>query len=280
MFGTGFDYENYDNSGGDVTRTDLEVAWGGEWGCPMIDGGKQCTAFVQGAMCEAEKKDGDGDDGKLRLRFLNDNNDGNDNNNEDAEEQENEELEEDVEEEEDANEDLEEDVEEEEAENEELEEEVEEESEELEEYEEYAEELEEEVVDMEDYTYYYDDDMMADSYWDETNWGDVWGDYACYDLFDYDMSGSTYDADEAPGSDDWPFVNIYGNCKKCDAYIVDYFSTQHFQSIQNYRIQGRNYLLLSFVGVALTAFLHLKHKMDPIKEAELELITNDGGAMA
>ena len=172
---TGFDYDNYDNSVGDVTRTDLEVAWGGRWGCPDVDN-KQCTAFVQGAMCEAEKKEGD-DDGKLR-RILNDNNNdnGNDNNDgeEEAEEEENEELEEDVEEEEEENEDLEEDIEDEENENEELEEEVEEESEELEEYEEYTEELEEEVIDMEDYTYYYDDDMMYDSYWDEQDWGNVW----------------------------------------------------------------------------------------------------------
>lgn len=272
----GFDYESYDNSGGDVTRTDLEVAWGGEWGCPMVDDGKQCTAFVQGAMCETEKKNDDeeeveeDEDGG---RFLNDNN-----NNEDEEAEENEELEEDVEEEEEANEDLEEENYEDEEENEELEEEVEEEEEEVEEY---TEDLEEEVIDLsEDYTYYYDDDMMTDSYWDEQEWGNVWGDYACYDLFDYDMSGSTYDADEAPGDDDWPFVNVYGNCKSCDAYIVDYYSTEHYNDIQNYRIQGRNYLLFSLVGVALTAFLHLKHKMDPIKEGELELITNDGGALA
>ena len=151
-----------------MTRTDLEVAWGGRWGCPQVNN-KQCTAFVQGAMCEAEKKD-ENDDGKIR-RYLNDNNNENDNandndngnendNNQNAMEEENEELE-------NENEDLEEDLEEE-------EEAVAEESEELEEYEEYTEELEEEVIDMEDYTYYYDDDMMYDSYWDEMDWGSVW----------------------------------------------------------------------------------------------------------
>jgi len=139
------------------------------------------------------------------------------------------------------------------------------------------------VAEEAEYTYYYDDDLVSDSYWDEMDWsygGNVWGEYACYDLFDYDMSGSTYNADEAPGSDDWPMVNIFGKCNTCDAYIVDYYSTQAFQKRQSYRIQGRNYLLLSFVGVGVTAFLHLKHRMYPLKDCELELMANDGGAMA
>ena len=123
----GFDYENYNDKDGDVTRTDLEVAWGGEWGCPK-EGGKQCTAFVQGAMCESEDKD----NGKFR-RFLNDNGDKNDDGNGKDEE------EEELEEEEQENEDLEEDLEDE-------EEAVQEEEEELDEEEEENEELEEELV--------------------------------------------------------------------------------------------------------------------------------------
>lgn len=106
------------------------------------------------------------------------------------------------------------------------------------------------------------------------------GEYACEDLFDYDLSGGTFNADEVPGDDNWPFVNIYGNCKKCEAYIVDYFSTEHFQSIQDYRIQGRNYLIFSLFGLMLTGLLHFKHRMDPIAEKELELLPHDGGAMA
>ncbi|CAB9497607.1 expressed unknown protein [Seminavis robusta] len=269
----GFDYNSYDNTQGDgITRTDLEVAWGGEWGCPM-DAGKQCQAFVQGAMCESEKDDEEeekkDDDGNRKRRRLD--GDDEDNNNQDAEEEEVQEEEQEVEEEEAENEDLEEEVEEEEAENEELEDELEEE-------EDYAEELEEEVDT--DYNYYWDDDLVSDSYWDEQDWGNIWGEYACYDLFDYDMSGSEYDADEAPGKDDWPFITIYGNCRTCDAYIVDYFSTEHFQGIQDYKVQGRNYLFLSFVGLIITGILHFKHRMDPIAEKELELLPNDGGAMA
>jgi len=61
---------------------------------------------------------------------------------------------------------------------------------------------------------------------------------------------------------------------------VDYFSTEHFQEIQSYRVQGRNYLILSFLGLILTFLLHFKHKTDPIAEKELELLPNDGGAMA
>lgn len=279
----GFDSEDFDNSKGDgITRSNLEVAWGGEWGCPQVDG-KQCTARVKGAMCESEEEDDD----KRRFlsnnfgRFLNNNNNKNDENNgagDDAlaeEEQENEDLEEDLEDEEEEVQEEEEEVEEEEEENEELEEEVEE-------YEEYAEELEEDVIDMEEngYTYYYDDDLYEDSYWDDQDWGSVWGEYACYDLFDYDMSGSTYNADEKPGDDDWPFINIYGNCKTCDAYIVDYWSTEHYQQLYSYKTQGRNYLIFSFLGLGLTALLHFKHRMDPIAEGELELLPHDGGAMA
>lgn len=118
----GFDYDNYDNKDGDVTRTDLEVAWGGDWGCPREDG-KQCQAFVQGAMCESEDAN---KDRRRVLRLLgqnnNGNNNGNDNNGDENEEEE--ELEDEVEEEEEDLEDEEEDYEAVEEENEELEEEV------------------------------------------------------------------------------------------------------------------------------------------------------------
>jgi hypothetical protein len=130
------------------------------------------------------------------------------------------------------------------------------------------------------YTYYWDDDSFIDSYWDDQDWDSIWGEYACYDLFDTDLSGNTYDADEPPGEDDWPFITIYGNCNQCEAYIVDYFSTEHFQTLQSFKIQGRNYLIVSFVGFILTAVLRFKHRMDPIAEKELELLPNDGGALA
>ena len=63
-----------------------------------------------------------------------------------------------------------------------------------------AEDLEVEIEDG--YTYFWDDDYQTDSYWDEMDWGSVWGDYACYDLFDYDMSGGVYNANDVPVSAD------------------------------------------------------------------------------
>jgi len=35
------------------SRTDLQVQWGGRWGCPLTPG-KQCKADVQGALCERD----------------------------------------------------------------------------------------------------------------------------------------------------------------------------------------------------------------------------------
>jgi hypothetical protein len=112
----GFDYESYETKQeGEAIRTDLEVAWGGEWGCPQA-GGKQCQAFVQGAMCESQQKE---EDAGHRRRL--------DDKQQQDEDKENEELEEEVQQEEEKVEEVEE-------ENEELEAEVEE-------YEEYTEEV-------------------------------------------------------------------------------------------------------------------------------------------
>lgn len=61
---------------------------------------------------------------------------------------------------------------------------------------------------------------------------------------------------------------------------MDYFSTEHFQILQKYRINGRNYMIIGILGIALTAILAFKAKMDPIAEKELELLPNDGGALA
>lgn len=48
------DYQDdkYNNAKGEtVTRTDLMVAWGGEWGCPH-NPGQYCEAAVPGALCD------------------------------------------------------------------------------------------------------------------------------------------------------------------------------------------------------------------------------------
>jgi SPT2 chromatin protein len=65
----GYDADNYESDAADgstggrgqqnansevvVTRTDLQVAWGGAWGCPNHVT-TQCQALVQGALCEAD----------------------------------------------------------------------------------------------------------------------------------------------------------------------------------------------------------------------------------
>lgn len=52
----GYSDESYNNMAGDkVRRTDLEVAWGGNWACRNF--GKQCQSHVNGALCEVEKQD-------------------------------------------------------------------------------------------------------------------------------------------------------------------------------------------------------------------------------
>ena len=52
----GYDYESYSQEKDDkILRTDLEVAWGGEWGCPNVPD-QSCTAYVSGALCETEEK--------------------------------------------------------------------------------------------------------------------------------------------------------------------------------------------------------------------------------
>ena len=140
----GYDYSKYSNSKDEpVTRTDLMVNWGDNWGCPE-SGGKICSAHVQGAMCQADQPTTD-DRRRRQWRYLADSGAGNDSDtnssskasasnaaddNEqeaalDEAKQEEQDLEEDLEDEETKEQDLEEENEELEKENEELKEELE-----------------------------------------------------------------------------------------------------------------------------------------------------------
>jgi len=255
----GYDDTSYYNDGDNLKRTDLEVSWGGEWACPET--GKYCAAFVNGALCEVDE-DAYNDDDARRL----------DENNEDANE--NEDQNEQVEEDYDGDEENEEELEEENEEVEEANEELEEENEELQEE---VEELEEENEELQNY--YFEDDVFGDDYW-VTDWSSIWGDYACYDLFDTDLEGMEYDSDTPPGDDGWPFVNIYGSCKSCTAYLVDYYSTEFFQKITSYQTQARNYLIAGFVGLSVTLALVVKERVSPSNDNELTLISNEGGMIA
>ncbi len=150
-----------------------------------------------------------------------------------------------------------------------------------------VEEEEEEKVQKTDEKYYYsyygsnnnysfEDDMFEDDWWSHS-WTDVWGEYTCNDIFDSDLEGKTYDSDVKPGDDEWPFVNIYGSCNKCEAYLVDYYSTEHFNMIKQYQYHAQNYALVGLFGVIITTILVMKQYLNPAEENELGLLMNEGG---
>ena len=122
-------------------------------------------------------------------------------------------------------------------------------------------------------------DYYYDEYWGATEWNDVWGEYACEDLFDSDMNGESFDASIPPGDDGWPFINIYGNCNTCEAYIVDYYSTQHFQSILKYKNAGLVYGLLAGCSLVVTGYLIVKEvEKKRSTEKEIELLATPASA--
>lgn len=147
----------------------------------------------------------------------------------------------------------------------------------------YEEELEDLVEDLEegssyDENYYFGDDNVFDddSYW-SYDWGSVWGEYACGDLFNADLEGESFESDQPPGNDQWPTIEIYGSCNTCKAYIVDYYSTEHFRSIKEYELQSRIYFWMGFLGLILAAFAALVQRVRPTQEKEIVLLTHDGG---
>ena len=126
------------------------------------------------------------------------------------------------------------------------------------------------------YIYSFDDDNFQDDWWGR-EWSDVWGEYACNDIFDTDLEGKSFDSDEMPGSDEWPFVNIYGSCNKCEAYLIDYYSTEHFNAIKLYQVHAWNYALVGVLGLILTSIFVIKQHVSPAEENELGLLMNEGG---
>jgi hypothetical protein len=89
--------------------------------------------------------------------------------------------------------------------------------------------LDEEIDEIEDgaITFVYDDVVFEDPYWQTQDWDSIWGEYACEDLVDSELDISELDVYVAPGSDQWPTVNIFGFCNTCEAYIMDYYSSEH-----------------------------------------------------
>ena len=154
---------------------------------------------------------------------------------------------------------------------------------ELDEAEETIEILDEEVAEVEDeimYSYDYEDDIYEDSYWQETDWDSIWGEYACEDLFNGDTSEMDENLDEAPGSDHWPTVNIYGSCNSCKAYILDYYSTEHYQNIRQFENQSYLYYVAGFFFMVGAAILAMFERKRPNKENKIVLLSQERGVVA
>ena len=163
------------------------------------------------------------------------------------------------------------------------------EDEETEIYEEIAEEEEEayEEEAYEDDDWYwdeypdsYDDDLYEDEYW-SYDWDSVWGEYACEDLFDSEVGSRTYDPNTPAGGDDeWPFIYIYGSCKTCEAYVLDYFAEEAFEELEEYKTQAIIYMAGAIAGFLAAIVGYIKYRVMPTAENEIELLGGDGGVLA
>ena len=127
-----------------------------------------------------------------------------------------------------------------------------------------------------DYAYSFEDDYFEDEYWDY-NWDSAWGDYACNDLFDTDLESIEYDENEAPGNDDFPYVKIYGTCNSCKAFLVDYYSTAHFDKIKEYQRHAKTYAIFGILSMFVTGGFMVKQHVSPARENQIDLLMSEGG---
>jgi hypothetical protein len=338
----GYDASTYNNKDGDTMRADLIVAWGGKWGCPDIES-KQCTATVQGALCETQYDTNPSPtDGNNRRRrrmeskvveeveeYQNEQERNAENNQVATEAPIVQELEEEVDEEsEEVNElgaelNTETEIHEEgegvlegevsvleanstdtkkeeqltdmavgeafeagmgEGEVDQLMDQNQKLQDELDTAEETIKELDQEIDELvdEDITYVYDDTIYEDEYWQQQDWDSIWGEYACEDLFDSDLASTpeSYDINVAPGNDHWPTVNIYGSCNTCTAYILDYYSTEHFQTIREFENQAYLYYVAGFFFMVTAAILAVIERKRPNTERKISFLSQDCGVAA
>ena len=105
---------------------------------------------------------------------------------------------------------------------------------------------------------------------------------SCSDLFASEIQGQYMDDSDPPGgdSDDWPFINIYGSCKTCDAYVLDYFAEKAFASVEAYLKQTIMYLTSAMIGFAVSILCYMHYRASPQRESEVELLSSDGGVIA
>ena len=99
-------------------------------------------------------------------------------------------------------------------------------------------------------------------------------------MFDSDVEGGTYDTNTPPGEDDWPYINIYGSCKRCEAYVLDYFAKEAFEEVEIYKQQAILHFAAAMIGFVASLIGYIKYRISPPPENQVELLGSDGGVMA
>jgi len=149
-----------------------------------------------------------------------------------------------------------------------------------EEIDETEEQLDADGLNWDEVTFEYDDDIYENEYWNY-DWDSAWGEYGCGDLFDSDIEGQVHDPSIPAGSEDsWPFINIYGSCKHCDAYIMDYFAEEAFVKLDDYFLQAVLFMGLAFTGIGVSLIGFIKYKLAPPAENQIELLGSSAGVIA
>ena len=101
--------------------------------------------------------------------------------------------------------------------------------------------------------------------------------HSCEDLFNEDRSGKTYDATKPAGGDDeWPYINIYGSCKTCEAYVLDYFAEEAFEHFEDYKKQAILFMTAAIGGFIVSMIGFIKYSIAPPAENEIQLLESDG----
>ena len=92
--------------------------------------------------------------------------------------------------------------------------------------------------------------------------------------------GLTYDPSVPAGTDGYPYINIYGSCKTCEAYILDYFAEQAFESVENHKEMAILYMTAAAGGFLFSFIMFIKYKVNPPADHEIELLGHDRGVLA
>ena len=104
--------------------------------------------------------------------------------------------------------------------------------------------------------------------------------FSCEDLFDEDTAGLNYDTTTPAGKDEYPYINIYGSCKTCEAYVLDYFAEEAFESVEEHKTLAIVYMTAAVAGFIFSIVSFVKYRVSPTAENEIELLGSDGGVLA